>query len=171
MELIRKAQADPKRFGPLYEKYYKKIFLFIYRRVADEDQTADITAQAFMKAITHLPRYEFKGLPFSAWLYRIASNEMNMFFRGTKNTRSITIEDQGLEKLKTELEEEDGEEEAVLLKNMQKLAQEEIYLLELRFFEDKSFKEIGFILNITEINAKTRTYRLLDKLKKMMKGG
>ena len=166
---IKQAQANPTCFGILYERYYKSVFLFLYRRTDDEDLTADLTSQVFLKAMTYLPKYEFKGLPFSAWLYRIAINELNMFFRKHKNRRSLCIEDGSLSKLAEEIDDGDKEEKIILLlKGIQELGHEEIQYIELRFFEDRSFKEIADIMNITENNAKVRTYRILDKIKKVI---
>jgi RNA polymerase sigma-70 factor (ECF subfamily) len=169
LEIIEKAKADPNRFTPLYNKYYKQIFLFVFRRADDEDITADITSQVFLKAILHLPKYEFKGVPFSAWLYRIASNEINQYYRNSKSSRAISMEDAGIERLQEELNEEDGDEkEQLLIEGMNHLSKDEIQYLELRFFEDRSFKEVGYILKITENNAKVKTYRILDKIKKII---
>ncbi len=168
--LIKRAQTDPACFGPLYDSYYKPVFLFVYRRTDDEDLTADLTSQVFLKAITYLPKYEHKGLPFSAWLFRIAVNEVNMFFRKHKNRRSLSIEDESLERMAEEIGETDKEEKIeLLLKGIQELDEEDVQYIELRFFEDRSFKEIADIMNITENNAKVRTYRILDKIKKRIK--
>ena len=126
----------------------------------------------FLKAVLNLPKYEFKGLPLSAWLFRIASNEVNQHFRNQSNARSISIEDSGLDRLFHELPEFDDEEseskERAVLNGIQKLDQDDLQFIELRFFEDRSFKEIGMILNITENNAKVKTYRILDKIRKVI---
>ncbi len=170
MLLIKQAQVDPARFGPLYDRYYKPVFLFVYRRTDDEELTADLTSQVFLKAITYLPKYQYKGLPFSAWLFRIAVNEMNMFFRKNKNRRSLSIEEDGMERMAEEIEDGEKEEKIEeLLKGIQGLALEEVQYIELRFFEDRSFKEIAIIMDITENNAKVRTYRILDKIKKLIR--
>ncbi|HXA02098.1 MAG TPA: sigma-70 family RNA polymerase sigma factor [Cytophagaceae bacterium] len=172
LAIITKAKVDPNRFSALYEKYYKQIFLFIHRRTDDEDNTADLTSQVFLKAILNLPKYEYKGVPFSAWLYRIASNEVNQYFRQAKTTRAISIEEEGLSRLMGELNEEPEEQhekEQIIMESLNHLTKEEIQYLELRFFEDKSFREIGYILLVTENNAKVRTYRIIDKIKKMIR--
>jgi RNA polymerase sigma-70 factor (ECF subfamily) len=171
LQLIRRAQSDPNRFAPLYDKYYKQIFLFIYRRADDQELSADLTSQVFLKAITNLPKYEFKGVPFSAWLYRIASNEVNQHFRKHKSERSVSIEDAGLERLIQEItgiDEETQMKEKILMDGIQQLSQEDLQFIELRFFEDRSFRDIGFILNTTENNAKVKTYRILDKIRKII---
>src|SRR5262245_19160411 len=81
---IRAAQADPQRFAPLYLAYFNTIFRFIHRRTSARELTADITQQTFLKALVALPRYEPRGLPFRAWLYRIALNELRMHWRKRK---------------------------------------------------------------------------------------
>jgi len=105
--------------------------------------------------MTYLPKYEHKGLPFSAWLFRIAVNELNMFFRKHKNRRSICIEDESLAKLTEEIGNDEKEEKIeLLLKGILELGLEDAQYIELRFFEDRSFKEIGDIMNITETMQK-----------------
>lgn len=171
LQIIRKAQSDPNRFAPLYDKYYKQIFLFIYRRADDEELSADLCSQVFLKAILNLPKYEFKGVPFSAWLYRIAANEVNQHFRKQKSGRTISMEDAGMERLTqeiSELDEDTALKEKILLEGISHLSKDDVQYIELRFFEDRSFKEIGFILNITENNAKVKTYRILDKIRKVI---
>jgi len=170
--IIERAKKNPERFAPLYDKYYKLIFFFIHRRTDEEELTADLTSQVFLKAIVNLPGYQFKGFPFSAWLFRIAINEINQFFRNKKNTRAISLEDDGVGRLREELDESsqhDEEQERLLMESFTYLEQDEVQLLELRFFEDRAFKEVGYLLGITENNAKVRTYRVLDKVKRIMK--
>jgi len=172
LQYIERARRDPERFAPLYDKYYKVIFLFIYRRTDEEELTADLTSQVFLKAIVNLPKYEFKGLPFSAWLFRIAINEVNQFFRNKKNERAVSIEDAGIERLCEELDENsqhNQQQEQLLILSFNYLEQEELQLLELRFFEDRAFKEVAYLMGITENNAKVKTYRVLDKLKRIIK--
>jgi RNA polymerase sigma-70 factor, ECF subfamily len=72
--LVAAAQRDPAAFGPLYERYTDQIYRYIYRRVGDHDEAEDLTAQAFQQALAALPAYQWRGLPFGAWLYRIAGN-------------------------------------------------------------------------------------------------
>ena len=92
-----------------------------------------------------------------------------MFFRANKNRRSLSIEDESLIKIAEELGDSEKEEKIeLLLKGIQGLGLEDIQFIELRFFEDRSFKDIGDIMNITENNAKVRTYRILDKIKKLI---
>lgn len=169
LSIIELAQQDPKHFAPLYDRYYRSIFSFIYRRTTDEDLTADLCSQTFLKAMGSIKKFRFQGVPFSAWLYRIALNEINMHYRQNPAERSLCVDDVALNRMKEEAgTDEDLNEEQTLRMAMEELEAAEVQLIELRFFEDKSFKEVGDILNITENNAKVKTYRLLDKMKKIL---
>ncbi|MDX1627179.1 MAG: sigma factor, partial [Fulvivirga sp.] len=75
-EWVEEAKRDPQAFGKLYDRYFEGIFQFILRRTDDESLTADLCSQTFLKALQHIKKYEHRGVPFSAWLYRIASNEV-----------------------------------------------------------------------------------------------
>jgi RNA polymerase sigma-70 factor (ECF subfamily) len=166
--LILQAQADPRAFGPLYEKYYKRIFLFVLRRVGEKDYAADLTQQVFVKALDNLRKFKFRGLPFSSWLFRVAINECHESFRKSKRIRVVTLEDVSLENLHEELVASNSREdlERKIPFMLQRLKSFELTLIELRFFEHRSFREIGELTNTTELLAKVRTYRTLDKLKK-----
>lgn len=167
--LIQAAQKEPRRFGVLYEKYYRQIFVFIYKRVDDEEQTADICSQVFLKAMTNLPKYKFRGVPFSAWLYRIAVNEVNQFFRKAQNQRAISMERANIGDIMEEVEETDTEDNIKhMLKAMQFLSPDDVQMIELRYFEKLPFRQVAEIYNITENNAKVRMYRILGRLKKAM---
>lgn len=167
--MIEEAKKDSSHFGLIYERYYQQIFLFVFKRVADEENTADICSQVFLKAMLSLKKYKFQGVPFSAWLYRIAINEINQFFRASKSQRVISMEGQDLIDMAEEVEEDQGEENIqALLRTFQKLSPDEIQFVELRFFERLSFKEIAAVYSITENNAKVRMHRLIQKMKKLM---
>lgn len=171
---VQAAQADPRAFKPLYQRYYEPIFRFIYRRCEDEATAADLCSQVFLKALRKLDTYEFRGLPFSAWLYRIAANEVTMFYRQQQRERVVSADTS----LYHELVDEDSVEDDTItdqesLKHtlrsaLQRLKPEELSLIELRFFEQRPFAEIAEILDITEANAKMRTYRVLERLRKKM---
>jgi RNA polymerase sigma-70 factor, ECF subfamily len=146
--LIRKAQEDSAAFEPLYTAYYKRILEFSYKRLNTVDDARDVTQQVFLNALTNLKNYECRGLPFSSWLFRIALNEMNSHFRKTKKFRAVNLDTVSLGHLVSEM-----------------WPVRDYLLIEMRFFEQRAFKEIAEILEITENNAKVKTYRALDRLK------
>jgi len=166
--LIRQAQANGEAFRPLYEKYFKKIFLFVLHRVGDKALTADITSQVFLKALLNLPKYTFRGLPFSAWLFRIALNECNDFFRKHKRHRLVSLDDDAIQNLHEELTAATHLEdlERQLPRILQELSADDLQIIELRYFDQRPFQEVADILGISETYAKVKVYRALDKMKK-----
>lgn len=171
--LVQAAQQNPSRFGVLYDRYYEPIFRFIYQRTGEQELCADLCSQTFMKAMQNLHKYQYKGVPFSAWLYRIASNEVAQFYRRNNKNKVVTLEENYVNQLKDGFELEDKKalefDLNVLQKVIQSLKTAEVELLELRFFEKRPFKEIGEILDMTENNAKVKVHRLLQKMKKIFK--
>ena len=168
-DLILKAKEDPCAFRPLYEKYYKSIFLFVLHRIGQKQASADITSQVFLKALMAVDKYQFRGLPFSSWLYRIAINECNSFFRKKKGSRTVVLEDYHAEWF---YEDMFGESTAEELKRrlpliLQRLETSELQLIELRFLEGRPFKEVAEILDLSETHAKVKTYRILEKMKRL----
>jgi RNA polymerase sigma-70 factor (ECF subfamily) len=171
LQQIEAAKKDPLRFGALYDRYYKPVFVFIYRRTDNEELAADLTSQVFLKALINIKKYVFKGVPFSAWLFRIAFNEINMYFRKNKTQRVVSLDQLGLKQIAQETEQE-GDPEAVkrMMAALKHLDAIDLQMIELRFFEKRSFAEVGEITGITENNAKVKVYRILDKIRKLMGG-
>lgn len=166
---IHAAKADPAKFETLYSKYYEQVLKFVFQRMDCKDTAFDITQQVFLKAMQNLHRYEYRGLPFSAWLYRIAINEMNMLFRKNKKEQALNVDVASIDEMMGEMEEDPVEEKIkIVLNAVSKLDKEDLLIIEMRFFEKRAFKEIGDILSITENNAKVRTYRILDRLKQII---
>jgi RNA polymerase sigma-70 factor, ECF subfamily len=167
--IIEAAKADPAQFAPLYNKYYKQIFNYVYQRMDSKDSAFDITGQVFLKALTNLEKYRFKGVPFASWLYRIAHNEVMQLYRTQKDKRSINADISDLRFICEENEEPFYEEYIPAIKKLiQELHHDDLQMVELRFFEKRPFKEIAEILDITEVNAKVRMYRIIEKLKKSL---
>lgn len=168
-EIVKGAVKDPARFQILYDRYFTVIFSYIFRKIDDEDITADLTSQTFFKAMRSLKKYKFRGVPFSAWLYRIASNEVNRHYLQTNKKLVFSFDEQEFENL---IEQNTKAEAQVdidyIIEQMKTMSESDIEVIELRFFESKTFAEISFILEIAEANAKMRTYRAIDKLRKLL---
>lgn len=168
LDWIQKAKSDPSHFAPLYKKYFSPIFRYVYQRMDDMDLANDVTSQIFIKALQNIHKYEFRGVPFSSWLYRIAKSELNQAFRDNLAVQTVNIDTQNISQFIDDFEEDDLEEnKAKLKKALAGLKPEELQLIELRFFEKRSFKEIGEILDMTENNAKVKSFRTLEKLKNL----
>ena len=168
-DIIIKARNDPSAFQPLYEKYFRQILLFVVRRVGDRTLAKDITQQVFVKALLNIGRFQVRGFPFSSWLYRIAINECNGYFRKSNRVRWVALNDSQFEDLYDELTGENvrDEWEKKLPDVLAKLKPIELLIIELRYFEGKSFQEVSEITNMSVLTAKARTYRTLQKMKKM----
>lgn len=168
-ELIEKAKSNPKEFEGLYNEHFQSIFLFLFKRLGSKEEAADLTSQVFLKALTHLKKYTSYGVPFSSWLFRIATNELNYYYRKSSKQRHVLLTDTIIENMNEETGLNLEDMFIQLAKGLQTLKLEALQLIELRFFEKRSFKEIAAILEVTENNAKVKTYRVLDQLKKQMK--
>lgn len=168
-KLIMLAQKNRKDFKPLYEKYFDKIFWFVLKRMGNEALTGDLTQQVFFKAMVNLHQYKFQGHPFSSWLYRIALNEVNQYYRKTKNRRYVELEEGQLSTMVQEMEGKESSEMdpgELLPKLLSLLSLIEVDLVEMKYFEGKSFREIGEILSLKEGAVKVRMHRIMKKLRK-----
>jgi RNA polymerase sigma-70 factor (ECF subfamily) len=163
---IQRAKENPEFFGPLYKKYHEPIFRYIHQRMDDTEMAFDVTSQVFLKALKNLHKFEYKGVPFGSWLYRIAKSELYQSFRDRKAERTVNVESVHLFEMMDEMEEDHSEiNKKQLFNALSMLKEDALQLIEMRFFERRSFKEIGDILELTENNAKVKTFRALEKLK------
>ena len=164
--IIQAAQSDIRFFRELYQRHFKTIFRFVLVRTgSDQDLTADLTQQTFVKAMANISRYENRGVPFVAWLYRIALNEINLHYRNSTKARTVSIEESVVKNFIEEIDEDYSDIKLQALKQtLSEQDEEVVQLIEMRFFEKRSFKELGEILGITESNAKVKVHRILKKL-------
>ena len=165
-ELVIAAKKDLKKFEPLYNKYHEQIYRYVYQRVDSRDIAKDITSQVFLKAMNNLHKYQFKGVPFSSWLFRIAMSEVYQSFKDKKAERTINIETDSIKDLIDEMDEDGLDFKLKLVINkIAELPDKELELIELRYFEKRPYKEISELLNISESNAKVKIHRIINKLK------
>ncbi len=173
-EEIRAAQGNPALFRPLYERYYESVFRLIHRRTSDMELSGDLCSQVFLKALQKINTYTFQGVPFLAWLSRIAINEVNQHFRQQQNNRVVSVNDLHLHDLIDDIGTDPEEMELLrrkMLGALENLKGDDMQLIEMRFFEQRSFKEIADILGMTENNAKVKVHRILERLKRRLSGG
>ena len=177
LKWIQEAKRNPAAFEPLFNKYQNAIFNYMLRRTCREALAKDLTASTFMKALNKIHQFKWKGIPFSAWLYRIATNEINQYFR--KNRKTVHVTDEHIDTIKSDSNTDDALMEAEAKKE-QKQESRKVYkaltqlkkkyqdVLTLRYYEDLSVKEIAEILDIPENTVKTHTRRGLQQLKKLL---
>lgn len=170
LAVIEAAKKDKAHFELIYNRYHEQIFRYIYQRMEDKDTAYDVTSQVFLKAMCNLHKFEYKGVPFSSWLYRIAKSEVYDMLRKNQHLRAVNIDDVQLADMMDDMKEETNLEKygQRLATAIAALEEEDLQLVEMRFFEKRAFKEIGEILEITENNAKVKLYRILERLKKVL---
>lgn len=171
LEILERSKENPKDFEAVYNHYFDDIFLFVKKRVVDKDSTFDIVQQVFFNALTSLKSYKHRGFPFSSFLYKIAINECNQYFRNSQKIRYVSIDEESADYLMEEFPfmEDDARSMKMLKQGFQKLSKDELNLIELRYFEKRSYREIGQIISISENTCKVKTHRVIKKLKKIMK--
>lgn len=171
-ELVERAKSDTFYFELLYEQNFDKVYRFVFKRLSgNEEISGELTQITFIKAMHALNKYENRGFVFSSWLIRIAQNEINMYFRKLKKNYHVDVHENQLNNLSIELDTEHSfsqEQQEKLIVLLNSLPSDKLDLIELRFFNGLSFKEIAEIYQITEANAKMKIYRIIEKLKEQV---
>ena len=167
--LVERAKVDPEAFGLLYQQYVERIYSYIYYRVSNHHDAEDLTARTFQQALRHIGRYVNKGVPFSAWLYRIAHNIVANWHRAHSRHRFISLDDlvmtSSRSKSAPDAITERNEERAALLRAIRQLSDDRQRLLILKFTERLSNREIGQIMERTEGAIKSLYHRTLLALR------
>lgn len=167
-KLIENAKRDAEAFGVLYERYVGKIYNYIYYRTGNEHDAEDLTARVFIRALKRLSSYTDRGLPFSAWLYRIAHNLVANWYRDQSRRKIVPLDEfivSGLQSEAPEYAAENRQEEEFLLETLRRLPAERQQLLVLKFIEHLSNAEIGQIMDRSEGAIKSLYHRTLLTLR------
>jgi len=165
-ELIEAAQRDRSRFAELYENNFERVYAYVARRVRDRDEAQDLTADVFHSALANLARFEWRGAPFSAWLYRIAANAI---IDRSKSSRRRAMSDVEVDDLpgsaETGAELDEIEHRARLFKLVERLPIDQSRVIVMRFAEQKSIREIATALARSEGAIKQLQFRGLQNLR------
>lgn len=166
--LIRRAKEDPTAFGVLYEQHVERIYSYVYYRTGNGQIAEDLTARVFERALKHIPRFKDKGVPFSAWLYRIAHNLVANWHRDQSRRPVVPLDERILisgASTHPEMETISHEERSLLLKVVRELPADRQQLLILKFVERLPNAEIGEIMGRTEGAIKSLYHRTLNSLR------
>jgi RNA polymerase sigma-70 factor (ECF subfamily) len=158
--LVEAAQRDPGRFGDLYERHFESVYAYILRRVRERATAEDLTADVFQRALASLPRFEFRGAPFAAWLYRIAANAVATHFEKSARERAAPADP-----APEQVEMEETEYRARLFRLVAGLPEAQRRVICLRFAEEKSIREVARSLGKSEGAVKQLQLRALKNLK------
>jgi RNA polymerase sigma-70 factor, ECF subfamily len=181
-ELVESAKTDPDAFSLLYRNYFPQIFNYVARRLGDVGAAQEVTSDTFFEAMHDIRTFQWRGLPFSSWLYRIATNNINSYLRKKSNSllsldflfahpefeiaRNVDIEQ---EIIHAEEELQRYQDYLFIQKQILQLPIPYQEVLTLRYFENKKINEIGEILNKKENTIKSLLLRGLEKLRKSYK--
>ena len=166
--LVELAKDDKEAFGELYERFMPKMYSYIYYRTGNTHDAEDLTARLFFRAMSHISNYVDKGVPFQAWLYRIAHNLVANWHRDQGRRKIITLDDYVAHALKSEAPDrltEELEEQQQLLQAVRRLPEDRQQLLLLKFIDQLSNAEIGAIMERTEGAIKSLYHRTLMALR------
>lgn len=167
--LVRRAQKDLKQFGALYEKYVKQVYSYVFYRVGNTADAEDITESAFYHALLNFDSYEHRGIPFSAWLLRIAHNLIANWYRDKARRRFVDIEQIGeieSEDLSPEQIFDDMERWNVVREAIGTLPEDRQAALLLRYAGGLKHGEIAKIMNKTTGAVKVLVHRALGSVTK-----
>ena len=167
--LVERAKEEPAAFGVLYERYVKKIYNYIYYRTGNHHDAEDLTARTFYRALSNMAGYENRGIPFSAWLYRIAHNLVANWHRDRSRRQVIPLDELVLaSRRKADPLQlvEANEEKETLLRAIRHLPADRQQLLILKFVEKMPNAEIGQVMGRSEGAIKSLYHRTLIALRK-----
>ena len=165
-QLIEAAQRDPSRFAELYERNFERVYAFVARRVRNRAEAEDLTSEVFHRALANLGRFEWRGVPFAAWLYRMAANAL-------ADRRQHAARESELPAAADDIEDpvalRQVEESATLFRLVNGLPPDQHRVVVMRFVEQKSIREIAQELRRSEGAVKQLQFRALDNLRARMR--
>jgi RNA polymerase sigma-70 factor (ECF subfamily) len=176
---VEAARLDPTRFAKLYEANVDRVFAFAARRVTSRAEAEDVTSETFRKALSGLPKFEWRGTPFVAWLYRIAANEISdrraADLREVRSARPERMEavPPGIETVEPSIEREieQASRRDCVERSIDELPADQRRVVMLRFFEERSIRDVARELQRTEGAVKQLQLRALEKLRERCHGG
>ena len=167
--LIEAAQQDPACFADLYEINFARVYAYVVKRVGNRTDTEDLTSEVFHQALANLKRFEWRGIPFAAWLFRIAANLISD--RWHRSGREVSHDSGQIDAAQVSPAEiEQVERRATLFRLVDKLPAEQRRVVVLRFVEQKSIKDVAREICKTEGAVKQLQFRALSTLRARMEG-
>lgn len=169
--LNRAIQGDDEAFSDLYRDNVQRVYSYIYYRTGNTADAEDLTSRVFQRALKHIGRFEKKGVPFVAWLYRIAHNLVANWHRDNSRKKEVPIDDQyglvhpGLQPESTVMY---AQQHRALIKAIQKITPERQNLIVLKYIEECSNAEIAVIMGRTEGAIKSLYHRTLSELRDIL---
>jgi len=166
-DLVAAAQQDPRRFAELYEENFERVYAYVARRVSNRTDAEDVTAEVFHHALANLGQFEWRGVPFAAWLSRIAGNAIVDRWKREARERGAPAADDPKDESKA-VNPEEIEKCARLFRLVAELRAEQRQVIEMRFAEGKSIREIARQIRRSDGAVKQLQFRGIRKLRELM---
>jgi len=161
---IEAAQRDPSRFADLYEENFYRVYAYVARRVRDRHHAEDLTADVFREALADIGNFEWRGMPFVAWLLRIASRIVADHFKRSGREAGSPVEPPESTSM------DEVERSAMLFQLVERLPEAQFRVIHMRFVEQKSIREIAQDLGRSEGAVKQLQLRAIENLRAQMEG-
>jgi RNA polymerase sigma-70 factor (ECF subfamily) len=165
-QLVQRAKTDPQAFAALYDHYVERIYAYAQRETRDTAVAQDIVSATFEKALKNMSRYEYRGISFGAWLYKIARSEIAMHYR--KQNRLLPLVGRFLSPQRVEATVQSWQQLDEVQIALGQLSKRDQEILRLSYYESLSHEEIGEVLNCSARNVAVRLHRALKRLRKQM---
>jgi RNA polymerase sigma-70 factor (ECF subfamily) len=167
--LIQAAQNDPSRFAELYESNFNRVYAFVARRVNDREEAQDVTAEVFHQALRNLGHFQWRGVPFAAWLLRIAGNALADRWQRAARGVEVPTADGQIENEAGGADMAEVERRAMLFQLVDRLPPDQRLVVVRRFVDQKSTREIAGELGRSEGAVKQLQFRALETLRDQMR--
>jgi RNA polymerase sigma-70 factor (ECF subfamily) len=167
--LIQAAQSDPSRFADLYESNFNRVYAFVARRVNDREEAQDVTAEVFHQALKNLGHFQWRGVPFAAWLLRIAANALADRWQHASRGIEVPADSAQLESEASSADAVEVERRAMLFQLVDRLPSDQRLVIIRRFVDQKSIRDIAQELGRSEGAVKQLQFRALETLRGQMR--
>jgi RNA polymerase sigma-70 factor (ECF subfamily) len=169
-QLVTEAQQSTEGFGRLYDHYFPRVYSFVASKVSDRDDAEDLTSEIFMKILENIHSFEWRGVPFAAWIFRIARNTLNTYYARHAKKKTTDIEEvYGLaedeEKTSPHVKAVKNELAEKVKEVMKELPVRELTVVQLKFFSQLNNREIMHVTGLSESNVAIILFRTLKKIK------
>ncbi len=164
-KLVEAAQRDPAQFSELYVRNFHAVYAYVSKRTASREEAEDVTAEVFHQALANLHRFEWRGVPFAAWLMRMAANRLADRWHQTSRETALPPDDELGDASMDEVE-----QRAELFQLVGRLPDDQRRVIVSRFVEQKSIRDIAQELGRSEGAVKQLQFRALEKLRDSMGG-
>lgn len=173
-KLVEDAKCNSDAFGRLYDNYFPRVYAFVAAKINDRANSEDLVSEIFMKIMENIGKFEWRGLPFAAWIFRIARNVLNDYYSKSGRNKTADIDEviglaEDPEKTSPLKKAAQGELTAAVKNVLSELPEKELTVVQLKFFSQLTNREIVDVTGISESNVAVILYRTLRKIKPDLK--